>query len=152
MTLADPAVGAALRERCEEKYGGQRVAVQGVIFCLNRHYCMSMDISDVLKALADPNRLRIMNLLNDRTLCVCDLENILNLNQSNLSRHLARLRHAGIVTAEKKALFTYYSRVPLPLPYGPIVDALCETIHSDPKWESDRLRLAERLSASPNCT
>jgi ArsR family transcriptional regulator, arsenate/arsenite/antimonite-responsive transcriptional repressor len=108
---------------------------------------MSMDIAEVLKALADPNRLRILNLLHERTLCVCDLENILDLNQSNLSRHLARLRNAGIVTAQKRALFTYYSRVPLPQPYGQVVDALCETIHSDPRWESDRQRLAERLTA-----
>jgi ArsR family transcriptional regulator, arsenate/arsenite/antimonite-responsive transcriptional repressor len=113
---------------------------------------MSMDISDVLKALADPNRLRILNLLHDQTLCVCDLENILNLNQSNLSRHLARLRHAGLVAAEKKALFTYYSRIELPEPYGAVIDALCETIHTDPRWESDRLRLAERLSAPQKCT
>jgi ArsR family transcriptional regulator len=113
---------------------------------------MSMDISQVLKALSDPNRLRILNLLHEQTLCVCDLENILKLNQSNLSRHLATLRHAGIVAAEKKALFTYYSRLPLPKPYGPVVDSLCATIHSDPKWESDRRRLAKRLSATPNCT
>jgi ArsR family transcriptional regulator, arsenate/arsenite/antimonite-responsive transcriptional repressor len=113
---------------------------------------MSMDISEVLKALADTNRMRILNLLHERTLCVCDLESILHLNQSNLSRHLATLRHAGIVAAEKKALFTYYSRTPLPQPYGPVVDALCETIHRDPQWESDRRRLAKRLSDSQKCT
>jgi ArsR family transcriptional regulator, arsenate/arsenite/antimonite-responsive transcriptional repressor len=113
---------------------------------------MSMNISDVLKALADRNRIRILNLLHERTLCVCDLEIILKLNQSNLSRHLATLRHAGIVVAEKKALFTYYSRVSLPKPYGPVVDALCAAIHCDPEWESDRLRLAKRLSTSPHCT
>ena len=110
---------------------------------------MSMDISEVLKALADTNRIRILNLLHERTLCVCDLENILKLNQSNLSRHLATLRHAGIVASEKKALFTYYSRVPLPKPYGPVVDALCETIHADPRWKSDRVRLAKRGNCSP---
>ncbi len=115
------------------------------------YYCMSMDISEVLKALADTNRLRILNLLHEQTLCVCDLESILKLNQSNLSRHLATLRHAGIVTAEKKALFTYYSRAPLPKPYGPVVDALCKTIHADPQWESDRARLAKRLATSPGC-
>jgi ArsR family transcriptional regulator len=106
---------------------------------------MSMDVADVLKALADPNRLRILNLLQEKTLCVCDLEAILELNQSNLSRHLSRLKHAGIVNAQKKALFTYYSRKPLPEPYGPIVDSLCAAIHADPAWEQDRERLAERL-------
>jgi ArsR family transcriptional regulator, arsenate/arsenite/antimonite-responsive transcriptional repressor len=106
---------------------------------------MLMDVSEVLKALADTNRLRILNLLHDQTLCVCDLEAILELNQSNLSRHLSRLKQAGIVDAHKKALFTYYSRKPLPDPYGPIVDELCAAIHSDPAWESDRVRLAKRL-------
>ena len=77
---------------------------------------MTMDVSEVLKALADPNRLRILNLLHEKTLCVCDLEAILRLNQSNLSRHLAKLRHPGIVNAQKKALFTYYSRKALPGP------------------------------------
>jgi ArsR family transcriptional regulator, arsenate/arsenite/antimonite-responsive transcriptional repressor len=114
-----------------------------------------MDLSEILKALADPNRLRILNLLHEMTLCVCDLEAILGLNQSNLSRHLSRLRQAGIVRAEKKALFTYYSRTPLPAPYGPIVDALCAAVHADPAWESDRARLARRLRASrdgrPRC-
>ena len=106
---------------------------------------MIMDVSEVLKALADPNRLRILNLLHERTLCVCDLEAILQLNQSNLSRHLSKLRQAGIVKASKKALFTYYSREALPRPYGPIVDALCEAIHTDPIWKSDRIRLTKRL-------
>ncbi len=111
---------------------------------------MLMDVSEVLKALADPNRLRILNLLHEKTLCVCDLEAILDLNQSNLSRHLSRLKQAGIVDAQKKALFTYYSRKPLPDPYGSIVDSLCDAIHADPAWEADRARLAKRLRASSN--
>jgi ArsR family transcriptional regulator len=112
------------------------------------YYSMLMDVSDVLKALADTNRLRILNLLQDQTLCVCDLEAILELNQSNLSRHLSRLKQAGIVSAQKKALFTYYSRKPLPDPYGPIVDEVCAAIQSDPAWEADRARLAKRLRSS----
>jgi ArsR family transcriptional regulator, arsenate/arsenite/antimonite-responsive transcriptional repressor len=111
---------------------------------------MIMDVSEVLKALADPNRLRILNLLHEQTLCVCDLEAILDLNQSNLSRHLSKLKQAGIVKAQKKALFTYYSRGALPDPYGRIVDDLCTAIHADPIWETDRARLTERLSAGRN--
>ncbi len=113
---------------------------------------MLMEVSEILKALADTNRLRILNLLHEQTLCVCDLEAILELNQSNLSRHLSKLKQAGIVSAQKKALFTYYSRKPLPDPYGSIVDDLCATIHSDPAWELDRARLAKRLQTSKkNC-
>ncbi len=111
---------------------------------------MLMDVSEILKALADPNRLRILNLLHEEPLCVCDLEAILDLNQSNLSRHLSKLKQAGIVTSQKKALFTYYSRAKLPNPYGPIVEELCAAIHSDPAWEADRNRLAKRLGPDGN--
>jgi len=111
---------------------------------------MIMEVSEVLKALADTNRLRILNLLHERTLCVCDLEAILELNQSNLSRHLSKLKQAGIVSAQKRALFTYYSRKPLPDPYGSIVDDLCDALHADPAWETDRERLAKRLRSAKN--
>ena len=111
-----------------------------------------MDVSEILKALADTNRLRILNLLHDRTLCVCDLEAILELNQSNLSRHLSRLKHAGLVTAQKKALFTYYARAEVAQPYGPVVDALCDAIHDDPTWATDRARLAKRLKTCEGCS
>jgi len=111
---------------------------------------MIMDVSEVMKALSDLNRLRILNLLHEKTLCVCDLEAVLELNQSNLSRHLSKLKQSGLVKAEKRALFTYYSRTALPQPYGPIVDALCEAIHTDPTWESDRARLKKKLHSSRN--
>lgn len=111
---------------------------------------MLMQVSELLKALADTNRLRILNLLHERRLCVCDLEAVLEINQSNLSRHLSKLKQAGIVSAQKKALFTYYSRKPLPAPYGPIVDDLCAAIHADPAWQPDRARLARRLRSSRN--
>jgi len=103
-----------------------------------------MDLSETLKALSDPNRLRILNLLGGETLCVCDLEEVLKLNQSNLSRHLAKLRQAGLVSGKKSGLFMYYSRNPLPLPYGPIVEALYEKMSGDPTWESDRQELVAR--------
>jgi ArsR family transcriptional regulator, arsenate/arsenite/antimonite-responsive transcriptional repressor len=113
---------------------------------------MIIDVADLMKALADPNRLRILNLLHEKTLCVCDLEAILDINQSNLSRHLAKLRQAGLVTPKKKALFTYYSRAEVPGAYGPVVDALCDAVHSDPTWEKDREKLATRLKTCQSCS
>lgn len=112
-----------------------------------------MDISEVLKAIADPNRLRILNLLAaGRTLCVCDLEDILGLNQSNLSRHLAKLRQCRLVAAQKRGLFMYYTRLPVPPPYGAALEALYRTLEDDPQWQTDRDALAARLvPASPCC-
>ena len=96
-----------------------------------------MDLSETLKALSDPNRLRILNLLGQGTLCVCDLEDVLKLNQSNLSRHLAKLKQAGLVTGEKKGLFMYYSRKPLAAPYGPAVEELYRSMAEQDEWKAD---------------
>lgn len=67
-----------------------------------------MEIIDVLKALADDTRLRILNLLIKEPLCVCDLEVILGLSQSNTSRHLIKLKNAKLITSEKRAQWVYY--------------------------------------------
>lgn len=103
-----------------------------------------MDLTDLLKALADANRLRILNLLGDRTLCVCDLEDILGLNQSNLSRHLAKLKQVGLVRGEKRGLFMHYSRCRLGPPYGPVIAGLFSVMADDPGWQADRRALAAR--------
>lgn len=74
------------------------------------HICVviSADIVDILKALADENRLRILNLLRNGKLCVCDIESVLGIKQSNTSRHLNRLKVAEIIASEKKSQWVYY--------------------------------------------
>ena len=69
---------------------------------------MSADIVYILKALADENRIRILNLLRNGELCVCDIEAVLGIKQSNASRHLNRLKIAGIIVSEKKSQWVYY--------------------------------------------
>jgi len=68
-----------------------------------------MDLLQIMKALGDETRLRILNLLSNGELCVCELESLLDINQSNASRHLNKLNLAGIITFEKRALYVYYS-------------------------------------------
>ena len=65
-------------------------------------------MDNLFRALGDQTRLRIINLLQDRELCVCELEVILVMTQSNVSRHLSRLRSENIVAFEKKAQWIYY--------------------------------------------
>lgn len=67
-----------------------------------------MDIIEIAKALSDENRLRILNLLRSEKLCVGELQDILDMNQSNVSRHLAKLRHSAIITQHKKAQWVFY--------------------------------------------
>lgn len=60
------------------------------------------------KALGDENRLRILNLLMTAELCVCEMEVILEMTQSNVSRHLGKLKKAGIISAAKDAQWVHY--------------------------------------------
>lgn len=65
-------------------------------------------MDNLFKSLGDENRLRIINLLRKEELCVCEIEAILDATQSNVSRHLTRLRNEGIVIFEKKSQWIYY--------------------------------------------
>ena len=64
--------------------------------------------AQIFKSLADETRLRILLLLGDDELCVCDLMAILNLPQSTVSRHLAYLRNAGFVEDRRQRAWIYY--------------------------------------------
>ena len=60
------------------------------------------------KALSEKIRLRMLALLIEHEMCVCEIECILNLTQSNASRHLSALRKSGILESYKKAQWTYF--------------------------------------------
>jgi len=77
----------------------------------------------ILKALADPTRLRILELLkskgrsccdliarDEKGLCACDIEEAVGLSQAAVSHHMGLLRRAGLVNAEKRGRWIYYSR------------------------------------------
>jgi len=62
----------------------------------------------ILKSFADDTRLRIINLLSKKELSVAELCEILNKDQSNLSKHLARLRLTGIAGDRREGFNVYY--------------------------------------------
>jgi ArsR family transcriptional regulator len=63
----------------------------------------------LFRALADPTRLRLLNLIADREICVCYFVEILRAGQPKISRHLAYLRKAGIVAARREGKWMHYS-------------------------------------------
>lgn len=67
------------------------------------------ELEKTLKALADPSRLRILNILFQQETCVCDLQSVLGLPQPLLSRHLAYLRNAGLVRDRRDGPRVWYS-------------------------------------------
>jgi len=56
----------------------------------------------LFKAVAEPNRLRILMMLRIRPMCVCEITYVLGLDQSTVSRHLAKLKRAGLIADERK--------------------------------------------------
>jgi len=67
-----------------------------------------LELVQVMRALGDENRLRILNLLRKGHLNVGELEQILGITQSNVSRHLNRLKSTDLITHEKRAQWVYY--------------------------------------------
>ena len=63
----------------------------------------------VFKAFSDETRLRILFLLSERELCVCELVAVLNMPQGRISRHLSVLKHAGLVSDRRAGTWIYYS-------------------------------------------
>ena len=68
-----------------------------------------LKVSEFFKAVSDPARIRIVEALSIKILCVCDLAHLLGLSQSATSHHLRTLRDRGIVRYEKMGKMVYYS-------------------------------------------
>ncbi|MBE0492868.1 MAG: metalloregulator ArsR/SmtB family transcription factor [Thiomicrospira sp.] len=85
---------------------------------------MTLDhASNQYKALGHPARLRIINLLSQQdSLCVCELMRVLAFGQSFVSRHLAILRDAELVVAEKKGTWAHYRLLPATAPLLSAID------------------------------
>ena len=62
----------------------------------------------VMKALSDPNRVKMIKLLQQKTMCVCELQAALKLAQPTVSKHLKILEEAGLVEYEKDGLWVNY--------------------------------------------
>lgn len=63
---------------------------------------------DIFKALSEESRLRILSIILEAELCVCEIESCLRMTQSNASRHLTALKKCGILESYKNAQWTYY--------------------------------------------
>jgi ArsR family transcriptional regulator len=99
-------------------------------------------------ALADRTRLRLLNLLAGRELCVCYLVEVLGQSQPKISRHLAYLRQAGIVSARRQGKWMHYRLVwPANAGAARIFDATLASFRDDREMRADLARLASACYA-----
>jgi ArsR family transcriptional regulator, arsenate/arsenite/antimonite-responsive transcriptional repressor len=71
-------------------------------------YVLNSVMTDELRALADPLRARIVELLAGEQLCTCHLAELTGARQTNISNHLRVLREAGVIEAQPAGRYTYY--------------------------------------------
>jgi DNA-binding transcriptional ArsR family regulator len=79
----------------------------------------------IIKALAHPSRLMMVDALAEGEMCVCDLQRLVGADLSTVSKHLTVMKHAGIVADRKEGLKVFYRlRVPCVLRFFDCVDAV----------------------------
>jgi ArsR family transcriptional regulator len=64
---------------------------------------------EIFKSLGEKNRIRIVNILLESRVCVCEIQDVLGITQVNASKHLAKLRDSNIVKTDKEAQRVFYS-------------------------------------------
>jgi ArsR family transcriptional regulator len=102
------------------------------------------DRVQLFAALADPTRLRLLNLMNGREVCVCYFVEILKQGQPKISRHLAYLRRAGIVEARREGKWMHYRIEPPADPKAAsILDATLKSFETDRNMQADLARLGK---------
>ena len=107
-------------------------------------------LEKILKALSDRNRLRVVALLSEREMCVCELASILGITQPSVSKHLKKLRQAGIILARQSGLWTNY-RLSREQPVGKsVIKLVAEFLKADQDIKAD-LRKAKKVDRNELC-
>lgn len=96
----------------------------------------------LFKALADESRLRVLWMLEERLLCVCEIQEALGLAQSTVSRHLMLLEEAGFVVSEKAGPWKNFRLNPSP---PPAVQGFLAVVRLAARTEPEALALRERV-------
>src|SRR5256886_17703108 len=106
-------------------------------------------IEDLFKALADRTRLRLINLIVDSEVCVCFLVDILKTSQPKISRHLAYLRRARVVTARREGKWMHYRLTEPPDEHAARIFREVRTSLSEhPEFQRDREKLEKVCCAT----
>ncbi len=107
------------------------------------------DLALLFAALADRTRLRLLNLMDGREVCVCYFVEILGQSQPKISRHLAYLRRTGVVTARREGKWMHYKIV---IPSHPgaarILSETLAALRLEKSMQADLARLGRACCAS----
>lgn len=104
-------------------------------------------LDGLFRALGDPTRLRLLNLMAGQEVCVCYFTEVIGAPQPKISRHLAYLRRTGIVAARREGKWMHYSLATPPSPHAAsILRSVLDAMEHDKALQRDRLRLTRACS------
>ena len=97
-----------------------------------------MKLVQIYQCLCDETRLRILNLLSQRPLCVCHIQEILDRSQTQVSQHLSRMKKDGLVEANRYHNWMIYS-LPKKVPHALEAHLRClqDCVQTEPIFKSD---------------
>lgn len=102
----------------------------------------TFDMAGFFLALSDRTRLRLLNLMGDDEVCVCFFVEVLGEPQPKISRHLAYLRQAGVVTARREGKWMHYRIVEPPDPHAAhVFSEVRAWLRADEELKRDQERL-----------
>src|SRR6266568_3281662 len=134
----------------QSKYMFQQHICQGVYYEIMGAVPKSPDLVHLFAALADRTRLRLLNLMNGREVCVCYFVEILKQGQPKISRHLAYLRNAGIVSARREGKWMHYSiQRPSDARAVDILEAALRSLRADREMQADLAKLEHACCQPP---
>lgn len=108
------------------------------------------ELAQLFAALADPTRLRLLNLMNGREVCVCHFVEILKQSQPKISRHLAYLRRAGIVSAQREGKWMHYRiERPIDAAAGAALESALRSLEQDHHMQAETARLERTCCGGP---
>lgn len=109
-------------------------------------------LASYFKGLADENRLRILNLLFHGELCGCDIQHVIGVSQSMVSRHLSYLKNSGLVLDRREGYRVYYRLVQTrSAEITELFQYLAQTFASDKRLKADMKKLRDAIKDG-SCT
>jgi ArsR family transcriptional regulator, arsenate/arsenite/antimonite-responsive transcriptional repressor len=109
-------------------------------------------LDTLFRGLADPTRIRLLNVLSAGQLCVCDLVDLLDLPQSTVSRHLRRLHHARLVQCTRDWKYAHYRLAePASAVHERVLACVHSCFHEVSDLKRERAQAVARVRAAKPC-
>lgn len=123
------------------------LVLQRFYICTNPHTLIMKQYTNILKALSDTTRLKIIWLLNnvDSKICVSEIIDVLDEYQYNVSRHLRLLKKAGLIEEVKEGKWVFYYLKPVKSEFELLIMKVVQSIPPE-KMATESLKCKQRLA------